>query len=838
MEAVTRAVTSATARLDNGRPPTVLEIGSGGTAFLAMAAAKAGASPVISVELDTVLARKARATVSLNGMSDAIRVLEVHSEELNRSDIGSEGAHVIVAELFDDRLLGECILPTFRHALDNLACLNNTDTAESVITVPARASVQARLVSSPTLELMAAAHGAAGWPGVLLQSPLDPIEPLNLGALRDLVYHTEEWCALEFDFTDPSLSGRHTVTLTLNGDVSEAGIDAGNDGEVRVDGVAFWWNAVLFDSGHAEEANGADTSVEFSSVGEIGHWRECIFFLDTPLQARTGETVTVTAVHDDATVWFEVSIEGHDSLLGEDIVGMGRNKAPSPPHVDSDDEDDNNDDDDDARNDSSRTTTDSDEDAEEEEEQIVSVLGCERSRLWLLADKERNLAIMSAVEASMEDAPAGLVVSVCGGSGLCIEAALRTGVPTQNMLGVEWNSEVAAEVSRNRRLTQGVLEVEIIHGAHDLPAVIDAKLKGKDQVGGGANEVAALLSEGFFDEPLGVDVWGKGHALLWWWSVTSVKNANILASEAKIWPARGRVMARLVHFTRLWDATRRPACAAGFDLAPFSQGVPLGEWDATSRTYATWMHENSPVSEPWEICQGMDFLQDPPKLLASPPEGVPIVPCYSDHSPIQAANAIIYWIEYGDNKGTFLDSVSTGPSYQACVTQPTAWRQGVQFLSEPVFVPPGEAQLEGNTPVGMVAHASMDPLSGDLKCEISMSTESVIECSVQEPWFTLIESGLKTVEGRLYKGRFVDFKRGDTVKWFVEGTKRECFTEIVDIVRYSSFEDMLHKETVKHVLPGVPDVESGVNVYRKFYTKEKEAEYGVQAIHVRVMSAN
>jgi type II protein arginine methyltransferase len=191
-EAVTRAVATATARLDGSRP-TVLEIGSGGTGLLAMAAAKAGALPVLSVELDPVLARKARETVAHNKFSESIRVLEVHSEALCREDLGAAcGAHVIVAELFDDRLLGECILPTFQHALDHLACNKPDD--PPVITVPARACIQARLVTSPTLELMAATQGAAGGVSILLQTPLDSIEPLNLDALPDLTYLSDEWC--------------------------------------------------------------------------------------------------------------------------------------------------------------------------------------------------------------------------------------------------------------------------------------------------------------------------------------------------------------------------------------------------------------------------------------------------------------------------------------------------------------------------------------------------------------------------------------------------------------------------------------------------------------------
>ena len=106
---------------------------------------------------------------------------------------------------------------------------------------------------------------------------------------------------------------------------------------------------------------------------------------------------------------------------------------------------------------------------------------------------------------------------------------------------------------------------------------------------------------------------------------------------------------------------------------------------------------------------------------------------------------------------------------------------------------------------------------------------------VQDPWFTLIREGLKVVEGRLNKGRFSKLKKGDIVHWEASGKKHtQCTTKIVKVVHYPSFEAMLRTETLEHVLPGVPDVESGVKVYRKFYTEDKERELGVLAIRVSV----
>ena len=106
---------------------------------------------------------------------------------------------------------------------------------------------------------------------------------------------------------------------------------------------------------------------------------------------------------------------------------------------------------------------------------------------------------------------------------------------------------------------------------------------------------------------------------------------------------------------------------------------------------------------------------------------------------------------------------------------------------------------------------------------------------VQDPWFTLIREGLKVVEGRLNKGRFSKLKKGDIVHWEASSKKHtQCTTKIMKVVHYPSFEEMLRTEKLEHVLPGVPDVESGVKVYRKFYVEDKERELGVLAIRVSV----
>ncbi len=131
---------------------------------------------------------------------------------------------------------------------------------------------------------------------------------------------------------------------------------------------------------------------------------------------------------------------------------------------------------------------------------------------------------------------------------------------------------------------------------------------------------------------------------------------------------------------------------------------------------------------------------------------------------------------------------------------------------------------------------------------------------LSEPWFTLVLLGLKTVEGRLYKNRFTTYKVGDVVKWYNNdftgnNKQNECigqicenkslknsanseydrsvFTEITKITMYSTFKEYLECEGLQNCLTGMSDIEHGLNVYYKYYTKEDERTYGIVAFTLK-----
>ncbi|KKR07302.1 MAG: hypothetical protein UT32_C0013G0021 [Parcubacteria group bacterium GW2011_GWC2_39_14] len=103
----------------------------------------------------------------------------------------------------------------------------------------------------------------------------------------------------------------------------------------------------------------------------------------------------------------------------------------------------------------------------------------------------------------------------------------------------------------------------------------------------------------------------------------------------------------------------------------------------------------------------------------------------------------------------------------------------------------------------------------------------IIQINVQEPYFSYILSGAKSVEGRLNKGKFQEAEVGDVLE-----INEVSNYKIVGKRVYKTFAEMIEKEGVKKVIPGASSVEMAVSVYYQFYTKEQEKEFGVVAIEI------
>lgn len=119
----------------------------------------------------------------------------------------------------------------------------------------------------------------------------------------------------------------------------------------------------------------------------------------------------------------------------------------------------------------------------------------------------------------------------------------------------------------------------------------------------------------------------------------------------------------------------------------------------------------------------------------------------------------------------------------------------------------------------------------------------IYEKSVLEPWFSLIKTGVKKIEGRPKKGMFSTLKKGDRIVWTNDlgGNHRTCDTLITDVRYYDTFYQMIEAEKLENVLPasgcGIKTVSDGVDkVYRQWYDEVVEKKYGICAIEMKVIN--
>ena len=103
---------------------------------------------------------------------------------------------------------------------------------------------------------------------------------------------------------------------------------------------------------------------------------------------------------------------------------------------------------------------------------------------------------------------------------------------------------------------------------------------------------------------------------------------------------------------------------------------------------------------------------------------------------------------------------------------------------------------------------------------------------LSEPWFSLMKLKIKTVEGRLNKNDFAIMNVGDFITFTNEdlGFYREFKMEIKQISYYDTFESYLKNESLEKCLPGIDNIEDGLNVYYKYYKKSNELEYKIKAL--------
>jgi ASC-1-like (ASCH) protein len=104
----------------------------------------------------------------------------------------------------------------------------------------------------------------------------------------------------------------------------------------------------------------------------------------------------------------------------------------------------------------------------------------------------------------------------------------------------------------------------------------------------------------------------------------------------------------------------------------------------------------------------------------------------------------------------------------------------------------------------------------------------IIDIDIQEPYFSLILNGKKTIEVRLNRDKFLDVEIGD-----VFNINYKIKFQVIDKKTYSSFKAVLLEEGVKNIIPDKETVEDALGVYNRFYSEDDERKYGIVGFKIR-----
>lgn len=108
---------------------------------------------------------------------------------------------------------------------------------------------------------------------------------------------------------------------------------------------------------------------------------------------------------------------------------------------------------------------------------------------------------------------------------------------------------------------------------------------------------------------------------------------------------------------------------------------------------------------------------------------------------------------------------------------------------------------------------------------------AIFNIHCEDPWFSFIRSGVKTVEGRKGTHSYKKIKVGDQIN-FTNG--HESFiANVTEIREYSSLEHYLTDVSLEKALPGVKSTEEALNIYYEWSSEEKIRQYGFLGIFVQ-----
>lgn len=106
--------------------------------------------------------------------------------------------------------------------------------------------------------------------------------------------------------------------------------------------------------------------------------------------------------------------------------------------------------------------------------------------------------------------------------------------------------------------------------------------------------------------------------------------------------------------------------------------------------------------------------------------------------------------------------------------------------------------------------------------------------NLQPKYFDFIKDGTKRIELRLYDEKRRSIQLGDIIE-FAKSENEKFKAEVIGLLRYDSFADLFEDFDISILADASMTKQELLEVLGEFYSEEKQAEFGVIGIRIKLI---
>ncbi len=106
--------------------------------------------------------------------------------------------------------------------------------------------------------------------------------------------------------------------------------------------------------------------------------------------------------------------------------------------------------------------------------------------------------------------------------------------------------------------------------------------------------------------------------------------------------------------------------------------------------------------------------------------------------------------------------------------------------------------------------------------------------NLQPKYFDFIKDGTKRIELRLYDEKRRSIQLGDIIE-FAKSEGEKLKSEVIGLLRYKSFADLFEDFDISILADSSMTKQELLEVLGEFYSEEKQAEFGVIGIRIKLI---